>query len=114
MKKSNDVRVPETHCRLFEMIRFDTFMVKYQDHYWIETNADWTLVQELKKNNHSNVNKNTSQIAIRFEIYSKPEFYCGSTKPIYNTEYEDIYILYEKGFYMNTGKPYTKNINTFE
>ena len=37
---------PETHCGLFEMIRFDAFMVKCQDRYWIETNADSTQVQK--------------------------------------------------------------------
>ena len=96
------------------MIRFDAFMVKCQDDYWIETNADWTLVQELNKNINTKTNKNNSQIATRSEVYTKPEFHCGSTKPLYTTEYEDNYIIYEKGFDMNTGKPYDKNNNTFD
>ena len=102
-----------THCRLFEMIRFDAFMVKYQKRYWIETNADRTLVLELNKNNHTKVNTNTSQIATRFGVYSKLDFHCGSTKPIYSTEYEDIYIIHEKELDMNTGISLNKNNNTF-
>ena len=114
LNKATIVWEPETHCRLFKMIRFDAFMVKYQKRYWIETNADRTLVQELNKNNHTKVNKSTSQIATGFGVYSKFDFHCGSTKPIYSTEYEDIYIIHEKGFDMNTGKSLSKNINTFE
>ena len=89
-------------------------MVKYQDRYWIETNTDWTLVQEFnKQNNNKTQNKNKTQIATRFEVYSKPELYCGSTKPLYPTKYEDFFSIYEHGFDMNTGKPYDTNIHTF-
>ena len=44
--KATIVWEPQTHCHLFELIRFDAFMVKYQDRYWIETNAEWTTVQQ--------------------------------------------------------------------
>ena len=44
--KATIVWEPQTHCQLFEHIRFDAFMVKYQDRYWIETNAEWTTVQK--------------------------------------------------------------------
>ena len=40
--KATIVWEPQTHYQLFEFIRFDAFMVKYQDRYWIETNAEWT------------------------------------------------------------------------
>ena len=65
--KATIVWEPQTHCQLFELIRFDAFMVKYQDRYWIETNADWTTVQQhditqkIKKNE-------TDTIATRFEV----------------------------------------------
>ena len=97
----------ELHCQIFEMLRFDAYMVKYKDRYWIETNTDWTLVQKFNEQNKSKTTShNNTQIATRFEVYSKPEFYCGSTKPLYPTEYKDIFIIYEHGFDMNTGKPY--------
>ena len=44
--KATIVWEPQTHCQLFELISFDAFMVKYQDRYWIETNAEWTTVQK--------------------------------------------------------------------
>ena len=44
--KATIVWEPQTHCQLFELIRFDAYMVKYQDRYWIETNAEWTIVQK--------------------------------------------------------------------
>ena len=31
---------PQTHCQVFELIRFDAIMVKYEERYWIETNAE--------------------------------------------------------------------------
>ena len=115
LTKATIIWEPEVHCQIFEMIRFDAYVVKYQDRYWIETNKDWTLVQELSKQNKNNTNNNnTTQIATRIEVYTKPQFHCESTKPIYTTEYEDIFIIYEHGFDMNTGKPYDTNINTFE
>ena len=42
--KATIVWEPKTHCKLFELFRFDAFMVKYQGLYWIETNAEWTTV----------------------------------------------------------------------
>ena len=47
--KATIVWEPQTHCQLFELIRFDAFMVKYQDRYWIETNVEWTTVQQHDK-----------------------------------------------------------------
>ena len=73
------------------------------------------MVQELNKHHKNNTtNKNNTQIATRFEVYLKPLFHCGSIKPLFTTENEDIYIIYEHDFDMNTGKPYDKNINTFD
>ena len=45
LTKATIVWEPQTHCHLFELIRFDAFKVKYQDRYWIEINAEWTTVQ---------------------------------------------------------------------
>ena len=44
--KATIVWEPQTDCQLLEFFRFDAFMVKYQELYWIETNAEWTTVQE--------------------------------------------------------------------
>ena len=38
---------------------------------WIETNKDWTLVQEFSKQNKKDTeNNNTNQIATRFDVYT--------------------------------------------
>ena len=66
----------QTHCQLFELNRFDAFMVKYQDSYWIETNADWTTVQQHDITQKAKFNK-TDKIATRFEIYPLVERECG-------------------------------------
>ena len=102
------------HCQFFEIIRYDAFIVKYQDRYWIKTKTDWTIVQEINKNNHTNINKSDSQIVTRFEIYTKTEYQCGSTKPLQSTNYEDIYIIYENGYDMNTGRPNKKTLITLK
>ena len=44
LTKATIVWEPEVHCQIFEMLKLDAYMVKYQDRYWIETNTEWTLV----------------------------------------------------------------------
>ena len=125
--QSTIVWEPELHCQIFEMLRFDAYVVKYKDRYWIETNTDWSLVQKLIEHNKNKTTpKNNTQIATRFEVYSKQKLYCGLLyhyilmplyyylKPLYPTEYEDIFIIYEQGFDMNTGKPYDTDISTLD
>ena len=59
------------------MLRFDAYMVKYKDKYWIEANTDWTLVQKLNEQSKNKTTlKNNTQIASRFEVYSKAEFFA--------------------------------------
>ena len=43
-------------------------MVKYQDRYWIETNAEWTTVQQPDITQNAKFNK-TDIIATSFEVY---------------------------------------------
>ena len=88
-------------------------MVKYQDRYWIETNAEWTTVQQHDKTQKIKMNK-TDTIATRFEIYPIVERECGSLQPIHKTEYDDIYITYENGFDMHTGQKVTRKKEKFE
>ena len=69
-------------------------MLKYQDRYWIETNADWKTVQQPDITQKIKLNK-TDTIATRFEVYPLVERECGSLQTIHKTEYDDIYIIYE-------------------
>ena len=92
-------------------------MVKYQERYWIETNAEWTSVQQhdsSQKIKLNNTNSKISKTATRFEIHPFVERECGSLLPIHKTEYDDISIIYEYGFDMNTGKKITRKKDKFE
>ena len=84
-------------------------MVKYQERYWIETNAEWTSVRQHDSSQKIKMNNTISKKATRFEIQE-----CGSFHPIHKTEYDDIYILYENVFDMNTGKKITRKKDKFE
>ena len=111
--KATIVWEPQTHCQIFELIRFDAFMVKYQDRYWIETNAEWTTVQQTDITQKVKVNK-TGNIATRFEVYPLVERECGSLKPIHKTKYDDNYIIYEYGFDLHTGRKVTRKKDKFD
>ena len=89
-------------------------MVKYQKRYWIETNPEWTTTQVHDSTQKTIMNGTKSRIATRFEKYPTIERKCGSPRPIHKTEYDNIYILYEYGFDMNTGKEITKQKYKFE
>ena len=80
--KATIIWEPQTHCHLFELIRFDAFMVKHQDRYWIETNAERTTVQQPDITQKAKFNK-TDNIATRFEVYPLVERECGSLQPIH-------------------------------
>ena len=113
LTKATIVWEPQTHCQLFELIRFDAFMVKYQDRYWIETNAEWTTVQQPDITQKIKLNK-TDTIANRFEVFPLVERQCGSLQPLHKTEYDDIYIIYEYGFDMHTGQKVTRKKDKFD
>ena len=82
-------------------------MVKYQQRYWIETDAEWT-VQEHGSTKKTSMNNTKPKIATRFEVYPKTEHECSASLSIHKTEYNDIYILHEYVFDMITGKEMKK------
>ena len=88
-------------------------MVKYQDRYWIETNAEWTTVQKPDIQEKIKLNK-TASIATRFEVYPIVEHECGSPQPIHKSEYDDIYIIFENGFDLHTGQKVTRKKDKFD
>ena len=88
--KATIVWEPQTHCQLFELIRFDAFMVKYQERYWIETNAEWKTVQEHDSTKKTIMNETRSKVATIFEVYPTIERECGSPRSIHRTEYDVI------------------------
>ena len=88
-------------------------MVKYQDRYWIETNAEWTTVQQPDITQKVKLNK-TDTIATGFEVYPLVDRECGSPQPLHKTEYDDIYTIYEYGFDMHTGQNVTRKKDKFD
>ena len=113
LTKATIVWEPQTHCQLIELIRFDAFRVKYQDRCWIETNAEWTTVQQPYITQKIKLNK-TDTIATRFEVFPLVERKCGSLQPLHKTEYDDIHIIYEYGFDMHTGQKVTRKKDKFD
>ena len=111
--KATIVWEPQTHSQLFELIRHNAFMVKYQDRYWIETNAEWTTVQQPDLTQKIKINK-TDTIATRFEVYPLVERECCSLRPIHKTECDDFYIIYGYGFDMHTGQKVTRKKDKFD
>ena len=91
--KATIVREQQTNCQLFVLMRFDAFMVKYQERYWIETNAEGTSVQTHDSSQKMKMKDTNSKIATRFEVNPLVERACGSLRPIHKTESDDIYIL---------------------
>ena len=87
-------------------------MVKYQDRYWIETNAEWTTVQQHDITQKIKM-KNTDTIATRFEVYPLVEREWGSLQPIHKTEYDDIYIITNTDS-ICTGRKVTRKKDKFE
>ena len=55
-------------------------MVKYQDRYWIETNAEWTTVQQPDITQKAKFEK-TDVIATRFEVYPLVELRANPFLP---------------------------------
>ena len=111
--KATIVWEPQTHCQLFELNRFDVYMVKYQNRYWIGTNAEWTTVQKPDIQEKIKLNKAAS-IATSFEVYPIVKHECGSLQPLHKTEYDDIYIIYEYGFDMHTGQKVKRKKDKFD
>ena len=56
----------------------------------------------------------TNTIATRFEVYPLVERECSSLQPIHKTEYDDNYIKYEYGFYMQTVQKVTRKNDKIE
>ena len=79
-------------------------MIKFHERYFIESFQYEQVNPSRKqctdfKNIHDIENKLT-----RFQVYHETEFACKYSNPVYKTQYSEILVEYEKGFYMNMGK----------
>ena len=84
-------------CLIFTLQDFIGRMTKFEDRYWIETDAPHT------QNPH---NPNLS----RFEDFPNAQTFCGKPHPLYSKQYSDVFVNYTDGFNMHTGQPNSQSI----
>ena len=95
---------PEDTCTTFQVAKIHARMIKFHEKNFIESIPYEHVNPSRKqstdcKNIHDIENKLT-----RFQIYQETEFACKYSNPLYNTQYFEILVEYERGFDMTTGK----------
>ena len=95
---------PEDTCTTFQVAKIHARMIKFHEKYFIESIPNEQVNPSRKqstyfKNIHDIENKIT-----HFQIYQETEFACKYRNPFYKTQYSEIFVEYEKGFDMTTGK----------
>ena len=81
-------------------------MRKFHQKYFIESIPYENVNHEkIRRSNYKirNINK-IEKMLTRFQIYPETELACKYNKPLYKTQYSEIFVKYEQGFDMNTGK----------
>ena len=95
---------PEDTCTTFQVAKIHARMIKFHEKYFIESIPHEEVNPSHKQ---SNVFRNIHDIEnklTRFQIYQETEFACKYKNPLYNTQYSEILVEYEKSFDMTTGK----------
>ena len=107
----------EKFCLICRLQEFIGRMTRNKDRYWIETDnfidslniTKHLQTEGIKGTKYPNVKTPQSTVdnpsLSRFEIYPIAQTFCGKPKPLYSTQYEDIFVTYSDGFEMNTGQP---------
>ena len=97
---------PEDTCTTFQVAKIHARMIKFHQKYFIESipfedvNPDQIRHNNYKFRNILNIENKLT----RFQIYPETELACKYTKPLYKTQYSQIFVEYQNGFDMNTGK----------
>ena len=87
-------------------------MIKFHEKFFIES-IPYEQVNPSRKqsNNFRNIHDIEKKLT-RFQIYQETEIACKYRNPLYNTQYSEILVEYEKCFDVTTGKikfdPYAK------
>ena len=95
---------PEDTCTTFQVAKIHARMIKFHEKYFRES-IPYVQVNPSRKqstdfrNNHDIENK-----LPRFQIYQETEIAYKYRNPLYNTQYSEILVEYEKSFDMTTGK----------
>ena len=105
-------------CLIFTLQDFIGRMTKIDDSYWIETDS-FVHSANPTKSSSFDVIKGTSYPYIRashtetphnpslsrFEVFPNAHTFCGKPKPLYSTQYSDLFVTFTEGFNMHTGQP---------
>ena len=114
--------VDETFCLIFRLQELIGRMTRIKDRYWIEndnfresSNITQNLQNEgIKGTKYPNVKTPQSTVdnpsLSRFEIYPIAQTFCRKPKPLYSTQYDDIFVTYSDGFDNNNGQPKPNSI----
>ena len=71
--------------------------------------------EQIRSTNHKFRNiHNLENKFTRFQIYPETEHACKYNKPLYKTKYSEIFVEYEHGFGMNTGKLIINQMASFQ
>ena len=105
-KQATFVWFPEDTCTTFQVARLHARMIKFYQKYLFESIFyDKVNPEKIRQNNHRSNNINFIENKLtRFQIYPETELACKWNTPLYKTQYSEVFVEYEKGFDMNTGK----------
>ena len=98
-------------------------MNKIDDRFWIETDSFIQSSLPSKTDTSSGI-KGTSFLYIhaphtqnphnpslsRFELFLHTQTFCGKPEPLYNTQYSDLFVIYQEVFNMHTGQSNPQSI----
>ena len=82
-------------------------MVQFHQKYFIESiTCESVNPDQIRKSNFTfrNIKKKTESKLTRLLTYPEREHACNYTKPIYKTQYSEIFVEFEQCIDMNTGK----------
>ena len=95
---------PEDTCTTFQVAKKQARMINFHEKYFTES-IPYEQVNPSRKqrNDFRNVHDIENKLT-RFQIYQETEFACKYRNPVYETQYSEILVEYEKGFDVTTGK----------
>ena len=79
-------------------------MIKFHEKYFIESIPNEQVNPSHKRSNNFKNPHGIESNLTSFQIYQETEFACKYTNPLYKTQYSELLVEYENGFYMTTGK----------
>ena len=107
--KATVIWEPENHCRIFDVGRSYSCMIKFQKRYFVETlennetNPGHKHMPHMYSSRFQKHLYDESALS-RFEFITKPIYKCNEDHPYYATQYQVFFIQYREGFTFISGK----------